>query len=54
MIWAIAIAVALYAFIGFFWGSFLNALTAPSGDVIGWQAVLHGVFWPISMLFLIR
>lgn len=52
MAW-IFFAVAIYAVIGLAWGGFLNALTTPNGQT-SWQAVLHGVFWPISMLSLLR
>jgi hypothetical protein len=52
MFWLIAIAV-VYALVGFAWGSLLNALTTPNGSV-SWHAIKHGVFWPISMLSLLR
>ena len=48
--WLIAIVVALYLFVGYMWASFLHAVTA-SGPDRGWlMPLLHGLFWPLSML----
>jgi hypothetical protein len=50
---AALVALALYAAVGFTWGSLLNALCAADGGEIKASAVLHGMLWPLSMFDLI-
>lgn len=50
--WWVLAALAVYAAIGFAWGSFLNSIAAPAGNVVQGRAVLHGAFWPVSLFWL--